>query len=292
MENLISFWQFLPYKINPEIFSWGFFTVRWYFMGYLLGFFTVYLLVLYRFWKDTSSLDREKLIESLFWVFGGLILGARLGYVFFYDLSGFFSHPLGVFSPFVWEEGGFRYRGIYGMSYHGGLIGSLLAFWFYSKKSGLPFFSALNFILPAVPLGYFWGRMGNFFNGELWGRVTQKPWGMYFPNAYFLDGESFLRHPSQLYEALGEGIFIFILLWNLRNKKKAKAYLLPLYLFSYGTIRFVIEFWREPDEHLGFLLGKLSLGQLLCFLMIITGAVLWFFINRLEKKGIKKHSRA
>jgi len=192
------------------------------------------------------------------------------------NLFYYFKHPLEIFLPFDINNG-FQYTGLYGMSYHGALIVIVIASVVFCRKYKLNFWLLADLLIPAVPLGYTFGRLGNFINGELYGRVTTVPWGMYFP----LDSLHRLRHPSQLYEALFEGIFLFIILWSLRNRIRISGALFSLYLIGYGSVRFFIEFFREPDRQLGFVLGSFSMGQILCFIMIILGGII--FIIRMAK---------
>jgi phosphatidylglycerol:prolipoprotein diacylglycerol transferase len=155
------------------------------------------------------------------------------------------------------------------MSFHGGVVGVMIYSIYFLRKRQINFWRFADLIVPSIPLGYTFGRLGNFLNGELWGRVTTMPWGMYFP----FDPTQHLRHPSQLYEAFFEGIFLFVILWLLRKKKFADGFLLGLYIFGYGFVRFMIEFFREPD----FMVGSVSIGQVLCVLMMAAGLiiVLW-----------------
>ncbi|GBE05669.1 prolipoprotein diacylglyceryl transferase [bacterium BMS3Abin10] len=164
------------------------------------------------------------------------------------------------------------------MSYHGGLIAVIIATMIFCKKNKISFWRFTDLLISAIPLGYMFGRIGNFLNGELYGRVTTAAWGMYFP----LDATGRLRHPSQLYEAFFEGIFLFAILWNLRKRSAFNGYLSSLYLIGYGLVRFFIEFVREPDVQLGFVLGPLSMGQVLCFFMILAGMAIF-----LVKRNIK-----
>ena len=263
MENCLQFYQELPLQINPLVFHFGFFQISWYSLMYLAGFFTVYRLLLWRIKKKEGDWSKENIREFLWNAFLGVIIGGRLGYVLFYNLPFYWENPLAIISPFD-QQG--QWTGIYGMSYHGGLMGALLAALFFSRKNKLNFFSWADFIVPAVPAGYFFGRLGNFLNGELFGRITQKSWGMYFP------GETLLRHPSQLYEAFFEGIILFLILWILRNGIKYKNRLLYvpgfiLYVLGYAFFRFGIEFFRQPDEQIGLLFSFLTLGQFFSLLM-------------------------
>jgi phosphatidylglycerol:prolipoprotein diacylglycerol transferase len=206
------------------------------------------------------------------------LIGGRLGYVLFYDFSFFLSHPLRIIFPFEFSNG-FHYVGISGMSYHGGVLGVLLATYLFCRKNNIGFWDWADLFCPAIPLGYTFGRIGNFINGELYGRVTSGVLGMYFPD----DPTHQPRHPSQIYEALGEGALLFILLWSLRRRKALKGFFLPLYLVGYGVVRFGIEFTREPDPQLGFILGPLTMGQILCVGMIGAALLLIWMRRRAVK---------
>ena len=195
-----------------------------------------------------------------------MLVGARIGYIFFYDLASFFNSPLSTLLSI--EAGSFG--GFFGFSYHGGLIGIVVGGLLLSKKYRLPFLQLADFVVPAIPLGYMWGRFGNFLNGELFGRPTEQPWGMFFP----ADQQFLLRHPSQLYEAIFEGLVLFLLLWPLRNRISSPGRMLGLYLVGYGMFRFLIEFFRQPDPQLGIVILGLTMGQLLCFGMIVIGLAL------------------
>jgi phosphatidylglycerol:prolipoprotein diacylglycerol transferase len=190
--------------------------------------------------------------------------------VLFYQPGYYVHHPLEVFLPFSFE-GGFHFTGISGMSYHGGIIGALLISVYYCRRHEIDFWDLADFLVCSGPMGYTFGRIGNFINGELYGRATDVSWGMYFPG----DPEGLLRHPSQLYEAFFEGIFLFAILWSLRNRRPFKGFHISLYIIGYGTVRFFIEFVRQPDEHLGAVLGPLSMGQVLCAIMILVGGALF-----------------
>jgi phosphatidylglycerol---prolipoprotein diacylglyceryl transferase len=220
-----------------------------------------------RRFKPTKKFQSDFLLNFLIYVFIGLLIGARLGYVLFYDLKYFLENPLAVVSPF--NVAG-EFVGIYGMSYHGGLLGALLLGWIFCKKRGINFVQMADFVVPAVPAGYFFGRLGNFLNGELYGRATQKWWGMYFPS----DISGILRHPSQLYEAFLEGIILFLILWSARSRLKLKGQLLGLYIIGYSFFRIICEFFREPDPQIGYLFGFLTLGQILSFFGLILGGYL------------------
>ena len=218
----------------------------------------------------------------MLYMFLGLFIGARLGYVVFYDFSYYLKHPLEIVIPFSFSNG-ITFVGISGISYHGGLIGAVFAGWLYVHKIQLNPWEVIDLCFPAAPLGYTFGRLGNFINGELYGRVTAAKIGMYFP----LSPTKELRHPSQLYEAFFEGIVLFIVLWRVRKIKLPKGAMIALYLFGYGLVRFFIEFFREPDAHLGFVLLSFSMGQVLCALMIASGVLLYAYLWLKEKKASK-----
>ncbi len=270
MDNFIYHYQHLPYDINPIAIQVGFLKVDWYSLMYLAGFLTVYFLLKYRIKKKENNFpfDISKLEDLLMYSFVGLILGARMGYVLFYNFSYYWENPLAIISPY--DPITHQFIGIYGMSFHGGLIGIILFSWIFTKKNKIGFQKLANFVVPAIPAGYFFGRVGNFLNGELYGRATQKFWGMYFPQ----DSFGLLRHPSQLYEAFLEGIILFLVLWFLRNNEKVKNRMLGAYFAGYAMFRIIVEFFREPDEQIGYLFGFLTLGQIFSLFMLIIGIIL------------------
>lgn len=277
--NFLNFYQNLPLDINPIAFKVGFFSLAWYSLMYLVAFLTIYLLLQWRMKKDyKNSADFSNISKNIenFFIYAiiGLIIGARLGYVLFYDPHFFWANPWQIISPF---DASGNFIGIYGLSYHGGLLGIILAGIFFVREYKINFWRFADFVVPAIPLGYFFGRIGNFLNGELYGRLTDSPLGM-----YFLDENSIiaLRHPSQLYEALFEGIILFLILWFLRNNQKMAGKLLPLYIFLYGFFRFVIEFWRQPDTQIGLIFNFFSLGQIFSFGMMVASVILWLFIKK------------
>jgi phosphatidylglycerol:prolipoprotein diacylglycerol transferase len=269
MNTFIQWWNHIPEHLDPYLIEIGSFRIGWYGLMYLAAFATSYILCLYRVKREGIGYSKEFIQDYLIWGAVGLIVGARLGYVMIYNPGYYASHPLEIILPFEFDEG-FRYTGISGMSYHGGVLGVVAATVLYLKRRKLGFWRFSEFFTPAIPLGYTFGRIGNFINGELYGRVTTVPWGMYFP----LDPTGRLRHPSQLYEAFFEGIVLFALLWLLRKKSPFEGFMLSLYLMGYGTVRFFIEFFREPDQHLGSVLGPLSMGQMLCVLMVLAGGAI------------------
>ena len=255
--------------IDPIIFSLGPLHVHWYGLMYVIGFVSAYALVA----KQAKRIGWQKLLDNLdglnLALIIGVILGGRLGYVLFYNLSYYMQHPLEIGA--IWTGG---------MSFHGGAAGALLAGFFYAKKTKLDFWQATDLFVPTVPIGLFFGRLGNFINGELYGRVTDAPWAMIFP-----EGGPLPRHPSQLYEAFFEGLILFIILWSLRKTPWQKppqrlwphGSMLALFLLIYGVFRFYIEFCREPDSQLGFVMAHFSMGQVLCVVMSLIGAFLWWW---------------
>lgn len=267
----MSDWQSLPFHINPNLLEIGSFQLRYYSLMYLVAFGLAYLLVWYRIRNEIYEFKIEVMQDYFVWAILGVILGGRLGYVLFYNLGYYMSHPLEIILPFEFSNG-IRFTGISGMSYHGGVLGFILATVLFCRKAQIPFWRFVDLLVPVIPLGYTFGRIGNFINGELYGRATDAPWGMVFP----ADPERLLRHPSQLYEAFFEGIILFVLLWLLRRRSPFEGFLAGMYLVGYGVVRFFIEFFREPDSQLGFILGPFSMGQILCFVMILCGMGIWY----------------
>jgi len=272
MSELIYFYQHLPFRFDSVVFSVGSFQLDWYSLMYLVGFSVVYLLLRYRTAKGENSvkIKREALFDFFVYVFLGLLIGGRLGYVFFYNFSFYLSNPLQIISPF--DPGTHEFIGIYGMSYHGGLAGVLFVSWLFAKKRQINFWHLADFVVPAIPAGYFFGRIGNFLNGELYGRMTSKFWGMYFPG----DLSGALRHPSVLYEAGLEGILLFLILWKLRNQKKLRRKMLGLYITLYAFFRIAVEFFRQPDQQIGYIFGVVTLGQILSLGMLFFGLLLLY----------------
>jgi phosphatidylglycerol---prolipoprotein diacylglyceryl transferase len=269
-------WQHLPSKMDPVIFAIGPFKLQYYGMMYLVAFGITYLLVRYRLAREPRfAISLETVQGLLTAMIIGLILGARLGYVAFYNSAYYLGHPLEIFLPFDFSNG-MRFTGISGMSYHGGLIGVILAALYYTRRYRLSFLQTADLFIPCIPLGYTFGRLGNFINGELYGRVTTSRIGMYFPQA----GDGLRRYPSQLYEAFFEGIVLFVFLWLLRRRVKTHGAMLGIYLIGYGTVRFCIEYVRQPDAQLGFIWRSFSMGQLLCSAMILCGATILLWLSR------------
>jgi len=279
MDEFWSWWQHLPENMSPVIFQIGWFKVQYYGLMYIIAFAVTFFLVLYRLkHEDRFEITTDQVKDLTTYMILGLIIGARLGYVIFYNLPYYLEHPLEIVLPFSFSNG-VTFTGISGMSYHGGLVGVIVAAWLYVRKTKLDWWAAVDLYVPVIPLGYTFGRLGNFINGELYGRLTTASIGMYFPMAPSAE----LRHPSQLYEAFFEGIFLFAVLWSIRKIRMPKGAMLALYLIGYGTVRFVIEYFREPDAQLGFVFLSFSMGQLLCSAMIAGGVLLYFY--RWRKEG-------
>jgi len=282
MNDFLLWWQQLPSQMNPVLFSVGAFAIRWYGMMYIIAFGVVYLLSRYRIQNEKLPFERSYVGDALTWAMIGVVLGGRLGYILFYGMSSFLADPLGTLIPWIpVPGGGCRFAGITGMSYHGGVIGVILALAAFTLSRKKAFFETFDLFIPAIPLGYTFGRLGNFINGELYGRVTDSALGMYFPLAPTYE----LRHPSQLYEAFFEGIVLFILLWLLRKKSPFPGFLSATYLFGYGFVRFFIEYVREPDVQLGFVFLNFSMGQVLCFVMMVAGVAVFLFNSSSAKSA-------
>ncbi len=252
-------------QFDPVALHLGPLAVRWYGLMYLLAFVSALLLGRWRIrTQPWSGWDTKTLDDALFYGVLGVVLGGRLGYVLFYKAAHYLAHPLEIFA--VWQGG---------MSFHGGFLGVLVAMWLFARKTGKGWLTLTDFIAPLVPLGLGAGRIGNFINGELWGRPTDASWGMVFPQ---MDGA--VRHPSQLYEFALEGIVLFLLLWVYSSHKRPLGRVSALFLLGYGSARFLVEFTREPDDFLGLLALNLSMGQWLSLPMIVAGVLLWRHAGR------------
>lgn len=243
---------------------------------YLLGFAASYFLIRYQINEDTTLTAAEKQEEKrhlenlVLVIILGVIVGGRLGYVIFYNPGYFLEHPGEIFA--TWHGG---------MSFHGGVIASIIGGWLYARKAGLNFWKWADRIIVTVPIGLGLGRIGNFINGELYGRPANVPWAMIFP-----DGGLVPRHPSQLYEALLEGVVLFAILWSVRKRDWIPGTKLALFLILYGSFRFFVEFFRQPDEQLGYILWSwVTMGQILSIFMIIAGFALLIFLKRKSRSG-------
>lgn len=268
-------WQFLQWHLDPVAIHLGPVALRWYGLMYVVAFAVSRWLVVRRIRAtDRFGITVKDIDDVITWMVVGVLVGGRVGYALFYNFSWFSAHPLEIILPFRYDNG-WQFTGISGMSYHGGFIGFTTAVILFARRRGLSVASFAELIAPAAPLGYMFGRIGNFLNGELWGRVTDVPWAMRFPNDPMGDAARGilppLRHPSQLYEAFGEGLLLWAILWALRDRPFFQKRMLASYLVGYGVIRFFVEFTREPDAQLGLVLGPFSMGQVLCALMVAVG---------------------
>lgn len=255
-------------NIDPVAIALGPVKVHWYGLMYVIGFLALWFFTSRRAQLPNSGWTKEQVGDLVFYGALGVILGGRIGYMLFYNLSQYVAHPLDILK--IWEGG---------MSFHGGLIGVLLAMLYFARKSGKTFFMVADFIAPWTPIGLGLGRLGNFINHELWGRTTDVPWGM-----VFRDGGPLPRHPSQLYQAALEGVALFLILWLFTRKPRPTASVSGLFLVSYGIFRVLAEFVREPDAQLGYLaFGWLTMGQVLSVPMILfgIGLMVWAYKNKI-----------
>jgi len=260
-------------NIDPVILRIGPLQVRWYGLMYVIGFTATYFLVKKQI-RETGAKKLEQHFDNLnVALIVSLILGARLGYALFYNPAYYAAHPLEILA--TWEGG---------MSFHGALIGLIFGGWLFCRRTGLDFLRTADMYIVTAPIGLGFGRLGNFINGELYGRVTDVPWAMVFPG-----GGPLPRHPSQLYEFLLEGVLLFLLLWPQRNKNRPAGSMLAFFLVGYGICRFLVEFFRQPDQQLGFIVSWLTMGQLLSSAMIVAGLLLLAFLR--SRKPAAKNTR-
>jgi phosphatidylglycerol:prolipoprotein diacylglycerol transferase len=272
-------WQHIYEHFNPVAIDIFGFSIHWYGIMYVLALLLALFFAQWLAKRDRLPFSQKELDVYFVWVEIGVILGARLGYILFYDshTSYYLTHPWQIFNPFLNGE----FVGIRGFSYHGAIIGFLIATYLYCKKYKKNFWALMDLVAVSVPLGYFFGRIGNFLNQELIGRETDVSWGIYVGDT--------LRHPSQLYEAFFEGIVIFIILFWYRKYKKFDGELIVLYGFLYGLFRFLCEFFREPDIQIGFICcGWLTMGQALSLLMIAISIVLYIYLRSKNEKIYSK----
>ncbi len=244
-------------NLSPTIFKLGPLEVRWYGVFYIVGFFIAFIFYKKFLKYRNVSLSKDIYEDLLFYLMIGVIVGGRLGYIIFYNLSFYIKNPLEVFA--VWHGG---------MSFHGGVLGAITFGYFFQKKHKLNFLQLADPLMPLVAIGLGLGRLGNFINAELYGRVTTVPWGMVFPNT---DGRP--RHPSQLYESFLEGLILFLITWIILKKTKRNGVVFFSWIGLYGVFRFIVEFFREPDSQLGFVFLNFTQGQMLSSVMIIVGII-------------------
>ena len=261
----------LPFpQIDPVIFSLGPFHVRWYGLMYVLGFTASYYLVRHQLRQFRPARLEENFENLNVLLILAVIVGGRLGYVLFYNLGYYLDNPLEI--PATWSGG---------MSFHGACLTLIVVGFLYCRRKGVDFWQAADLYTATIPIGIGLGRIGNFINGELFGRVTAMPWGMVFPG-----GGPSPRHPSQLYEAVLEGLLLFVLLWSVRHKpwQQVRSWphgsILALFLAGYGCMRIIAEMFREPDPQVGFLFDLLTMGQFLSMAMVAAGATIWLLRRR------------
>lgn len=242
------------HNINPTLLKLGPFEIRYYGVIFVLGFILTYFIILYLIKKRDLNLTREDVVDLIFYLMIGIIIGSRLFYVLFYNLSYYLKNPFHIFA--IWHGG---------LSFHGGLLGAIIVSYFFCKKKKINFLELADIVVIPLALALFLGRIGNFLNGELVGRVTNVPWAVKFP------GYEGFRHPSQLYESF-KNLFIFVILWFMKDKKLKKGTLFFTFIISYSSLRFFIGFFRAPDPQIGYLFG-LTMGQILNICMFLIGLI-------------------
>lgn len=257
------------HDIDPIFLALGPVQIHWYGLMYLIGFSLAYWLGMVKAKRPDSGWTKDQVSDLIFYGAVGLVLGARFGYVLFYNFGSFLDDPLMLIK--VWQGG---------MSFHGGVLGVITALILFSRKYKKNFFDVTDFLVPLAPLGIFAGRMGNFINGELWGKVSDLPWAIVFPH-----GGALPRHPSMLYEGILEGLVLFaILWWYTTSAKRPRMAASGLFLIGYGIARFTVEFVRLPDAHIGYLAwGWLTMGQVLTTPMILAGAIIMAIAYQRQK---------
>ncbi len=251
-------------QIDPVFLSIGPLHFRWYGLMYVLAFVATYFIIRSESRRKQLSLTSDDAADLVFYGAMGVVLGGRIGYILFYNLGFYLSNPLKLFA--VWEGG---------MSFHGGFLGVMLAFWLYARRKKIPYLSLIDMAALSAPVGLGLGRIGNFINGELYGRPTDAGWGMIFPGS---DGVP--RHPSQLYEAFLEGIVLFLIVLFVSRGSKVNGVTTCAAIAGYGLFRFIVEFYRQPDAQIGLFFGLLSEGQLLSLPMFIVGLFAAILLTR------------
>ena len=255
-------------NINPIAFSFGPFDIRWYSLSYIFGILISWLIINKFLIKHKNDIDSNTVNNLINYLIIGIILGGRIGYVLFYNFEFYINYPLEIIK--IWNGG---------MSFHGGLLGIIISTYIFCINKKEVFFDLTDLVVLVAPIGIFFGRIANFINGELYGRITENNIGIIFQN-----GGPLPRHPSQLYEALFEGIILYYVI-NSFNKHNKLGFNSGTYVFGYGFVRFFIEYFREPDAHLGFILFDLSMGQLLCIAMMLSGIYIWYVGNKETAKA-------
>ncbi|MGM0623578.1 MAG: prolipoprotein diacylglyceryl transferase [Campylobacterota bacterium] len=273
----MDFWQNIYTHFDPVAFSLGSFSVHWYGIMYVTALLVALIAAKWYAQKDNFPISKDELDTYFIYVEIGVIVGARVGYIFIYsnDLPYYLNYPWQMFNPFI----GGQFSGISGMSYHGAIIGFLLGTWLFTLRHKFSFNKLMDLVALSVPVGYTFGRIGNFLNQELIGRETSLSIGVYVNDT--------LRHPSQLYEALLEGVVIAVILYFYRYKQKVDGELIALYAFLYGVMRIVAEFFRMPDIQIGYLCCGATMGQLLSISMVVAG-IGYFLYLRKDLLGIKR----
>ncbi len=258
-------------QFDPVAFSIGPLSVRWYGLMYLIGFAVFLILGRLRARQSWRGISPQQLEDLLFYGVVGVIVGGRLGFCLFYQPEWVLTHPLDIFK--LWQGG---------MSAHGGILGSIAAMFFFCWRTGKSFLGVADFVAPLVPPGLMAGRIGNFINGELWGRAADPslPWAMIFKNS----GTMIARHPSQLYEALLEGVLLFLVVWIYSMKPRARGTTGALFCMGYGVVRFIVEFFREPDSFIGLGLFGLSRGQWLSIPVFLVGLAVFVYCTKKEQQ--------
>ncbi|MBP5616034.1 MAG: prolipoprotein diacylglyceryl transferase [Alphaproteobacteria bacterium] len=254
-------------SVSPVMISLGFFNIRWYSMAYLLGIIAAWFLIVKNIKKYKLPLQKGQIDDLIFNTTLGIILGGRLIYVLFYNTAMLWQDPLEIFA--VWHGG---------MSFHGGLIGAIAGIYYSARTMKYPFLGFSDLIALYTPIGLFLGRLANFINDELFGRVTDVPWAVRFPNGGYLP-----RHPSQIYEALLEGVLLFVvlnILWRYKYIRERHGFISGMFLSVYALSRIIIENYREPDSQLGFILGSITMGQILSLPFLVIGGLLIFYAVR------------
>lgn len=252
------------HNIDPVLWSFGPFQIRYYGLFFVLGFVIAYFLFNYLAKRKELSITKEDITDLFLYVIVGTILGARIFYVFVYNLTFYLDNPSEIIA--IWHGG---------LSFHGALIGAVIAVLIFTKKKKIDFYEIADLSVIPLALGLALGRLGNFTNGELYGRITDVPWAFRFP-----DAEGF-RHPSQIYESF-KNFTIFLALWAIKDKKLPKGFMFWLFVVMYSALRFIVEFFRQPDPQVGFIIGFLTMGQVLSIVMFVVGV---YFLRKVYKKS-------